>query len=96
MRLVCLLDSGDFKPGDPRPKSNGYLEVHEWASVQMKAKLKQVTCCKCGLWKFPQELSGQTIVTYPIDGRTWKPVRDESPVCIDCAAPRSPESEAKP
>ena len=85
-RVVCLLDSGHYKPGDPPPKSNGYLECHEWAAVQIKAGLRQVVCGYCGLWKFPQELSKRVHVTPGIEYKTGQKVRIESPVCLDCDA----------
>lgn len=45
-----------FKKGDPRPE--GYMEWNEWARVQHKAGLRQTKCRQCGLWRYPQELSG--------------------------------------
>ena len=77
-----------FEVGSQPP--SGYIEWHDWARVQDKAGLKQVTCGVCSRWRFPQELSGEIIVTYPLDGRTFKPIRDESPVCRDCAQRRAP------
>jgi hypothetical protein len=49
-------DDSPYKPGDPPP--GGYLNWHAWAEVQDKAGLRQKQCSRCGLWKFPQELSG--------------------------------------
>jgi hypothetical protein len=49
-------DDSPYKPGDPPP--DGYLNWHAWAEVQDKAGLRQKRCSRCGLWKFPQELSG--------------------------------------
>jgi hypothetical protein len=51
-------DDSLYKPGDPPP--GGYLNWHAWAEVQDKAGLRQKKCRQCGLWKFPQELSGLT------------------------------------
>lgn len=42
-----------FKPGDQPP--TGYIERDEWASVQLKAGLRQKRCPVCRLYKFPQE-----------------------------------------
>jgi hypothetical protein len=50
-----LLITPDYKPGDLPPE--GYLQWHAWAEVQRKAKIKQVECPTCGLWRTPQELS---------------------------------------
>jgi len=43
----------DFKPGDPAP--TGYLDWHEWASVQYRSGLRQRRCGGCGKCLFPQE-----------------------------------------
>jgi hypothetical protein len=53
---VEAVNDNPFKPGDPPPE--GYLNWHAWAEVQDKAGLRQKQCSRCGLWKFPQELSG--------------------------------------
>lgn len=42
-----------FKVGDPPP--SGYVDWHEWASVQHRGGLRQRQCRNCGLWKFPQD-----------------------------------------
>jgi hypothetical protein len=77
-----LTVAGDYLPGDPSP--SGYLETQEWAEVQIKAGLRQSACCKCGLCKFPQELSDQYVRT---QARTSKGeiVKLIDPVCLDCA-----------
>ena len=49
-----------YKPGDAEPK--GYVEWQEWADAQRKAGLKQVQCGRCGLFKFPQQLSGKVCI----------------------------------
>ena len=54
--LVCLLVMPKYKPGDPAPE--GYLQWHEWASVQHKAGLRQRWCPVCGKWFYPQEDCG--------------------------------------
>lgn len=53
MRLICLLQSGDYTPGDPPP--DGYGARIEWARVQIKAGLRQTQCRGCHRWYFPQE-----------------------------------------
>ena len=58
-----ILVQDEFKPGDMPPEGNSYLAWHEWAEVQHKAGIKQVECGKCGKWKTPQELSGETVST---------------------------------
>jgi ribosomal protein S27AE len=75
----------DFKPGDLPPE--GYLAWHEWAEVQRKAGIKQVQCGKCGLWRTPQELSGQTM-KWTAQSRKG-PVEQTAPVCSKCAAPNA-------
>ena len=56
--LPCYIDFDDeYKPGDEPPVS--YMDWCEWAQVQHKAGLRQVKCGYCGLWCFPQELSGK-------------------------------------
>lgn len=81
MKVGCILEQNTYKPGDLPP--DGYLEWHEWAEVQRKAGIKQVECGKCGRWKTPQELSGQTI-RWTV--RTKKgPVEQTAPVCSKCA-----------
>ena len=85
-RLVSCLDvSGSYKPGEQPP--TGYMNWHEWASVQHKAGLRQARCGKCSLMKYPQELSGETIsmkaTTRKYGGETVTLTR---PVCNACAA----------
>lgn len=55
MHWVHLTIQATYKPGDLPPE--GYLAWHEWADVQRKAKIKQVACPTCSLWRTPQELS---------------------------------------
>jgi len=58
MTTIHIDDAGHYEPGDMPPK--GYLQWHEWARVQNRAGLKQVRCCRCGKWRFPQEMAGGT------------------------------------
>jgi hypothetical protein len=51
--FACILVMLEFKPGDMPP--SGYLEWHEWARVQERAKLRQRRCRHCGRWLYPQE-----------------------------------------
>lgn len=68
----------DYQPGDQPPE--GYLAWHEWADVQFKAGIKQVECGSCGLWKTPQELSEEFVVTRCVkSGRELK-----QPFCNKC------------
>lgn len=83
MRLINMIVQQNYKAGDPRPE--GYLAWHEWAEAQSKAGLKQVTCGRCGLWKFPQELS-QKIDSSKAFSSKGKQIVLESPVCIKCEA----------
>ena len=80
MRVACVLEQDTYKPGDQAP--DGYLAWHEWAEVQHKAGLRQKQCGRCGLWRYPQELSGE------IDRCTMQsrkgPVIVETAVCLKC------------
>jgi len=80
--LVHISDAGHYKPGDMPPE--GYIQWHEWAEVQRKAGIKQVTCAHCDKWFTPQELSGHVHVQNCKD-RFGKPVINETAVCIKCA-----------
>ena len=67
--------------GEPPPQ--GYVAWCEWARVQTKARLKQTTCAKCGLWKFPQELS-DTVIISPLYTETGQQIKARSSVCLEC------------
>jgi hypothetical protein len=72
-----------FKAGDPPP--SGYCDWHDWANVQHKAGLRQVTCGKCSKWKYPQELSDQTITSVAYTKKHGgKKVTLTRPVCLEC------------
>lgn len=78
-----MLVGSPFKPGDQAP--TGYLDWHAWAEIQHKAGLRQKVCGKCGLWRFPQEMSAETMRW---TGKTAKGIaaRGLSPICNKCAA----------
>ena len=82
IRLACLLVQEDYKPGDPAPE--GYLAWHEWAEAQHKAGLRQKQCGKCGLWRYPQELSEEFVKWDAATSRGRK-VKQMAPVCLKCA-----------
>ena len=82
-RLVHLSVVPDFKPGDLPPK--GYTAWWEWAEVQRKAGIKQVPCPMCSLWKTPQELSDEVLVSKAVTSK-GRQVETKSRVCLDCAA----------
>ncbi len=81
-KVACVLEQATYAPGDLPPE--GYLEWHEWAEVQHKAGIKQVQCCRCGLWQTPQELSDE-VMEYQAEDRRGKAVTVRSPVCRKCA-----------
>jgi hypothetical protein len=83
--LVCVLEQQSYRPGDQAPE--GYLEWHAWAEVQHKAGLRQKQCGRCGLWRFPQQLSALVDSTEVTGLRKRRPFRRtlEAPVCNDCA-----------
>lgn len=85
MNVACILEQSDYKPGDPAPE--GYLAWHEWAEVQHKAGLRQVECGRCGLWRYPQELSDQVKRWVANTRKGSKQM--ESPICLKCAAPEN-------
>lgn len=78
---ALILEQSDYQPGDPAPE--GYLAWHEWATTQQNAGLKQAKCGKCGLWKYPQELSGQ-LIRWTAQSRKG-PVTCVDVVCKKCA-----------
>ncbi len=90
MKVACLLTQATYKPGDQPPE--GYLAWHEWADVQRKAKIKQVECGKCGLWKTPQELSDKYIC---FTGTTARGViiTTNAPVCNKCNETKQPTGD---
>lgn len=85
VRLVCVLEQQRYRPGDQAPE--GYLAWHEWAEVQHKAGLRQKQCGRCGLWRYPQQLSALVDSTEVTGLRKRQPFRRtlETPVCNDCA-----------
>ena len=86
LRVACILEQATYKPGDQAPE--GYLAWHEWAEVQHKAGLRQKQCGRCGLWRYPQQLSALVDRTEVTGLRKRQPFRRtlETPVCNDCAA----------
>lgn len=82
MHVACILEQDTYKPGDHAPQ--GYLAWHEWAEVQHKAGLRQVECGRCGLWRYPQELSCLVDITQAQSRKG--PVSVETPICLKCAA----------
>lgn len=84
LRVACILEQAAYKPGDQAPE--GYLAWHEWAEVQHKAGLRQKQCGRCGLWRYPQQLSATVDRTEVTGLRRRQPFRRtlETPVCNDC------------
>lgn len=81
MKVGCILEQSIFTPGDQAP--DGYLAWHEWAEVQHRAGLRQAQCGRCGLWRYPQELSGQVDKCDLRNGAGLETV--ETVVCLKCA-----------
>lgn len=81
-RVAHLTVVGDFKPGDHPP--SGYVDWQEWARVQHKAGLRQQQCGKCGLWRFPQELS-EEFQRWTAQSRRGQAMQVIAPLCIRCA-----------
>lgn len=77
----------DYKPGDLPPE--GYLQWHEWAEVQRKAKIKQVQCPTCALWKTPQELSTHE-VRWTLRNRSGQAIEQSGFQCAKCFAKAVP------
>lgn len=90
---AIMTEQSGWKKGDQPPADHDYLGWHAWAEVQHKAGLRQRECGRCARWKFPQELSGEEIVSYATTsrGRKFKMV---APVCLTCAiSAQSPSKE---
>jgi len=87
VRKVCILTQQEYKPGDQPPEGKGYLAWTEWAEVQRNAGIEQVMCCRCLLWKTPQELSDIVDKLYPFKIKNGEKVTVEmtDPVCLKCA-----------
>ena len=81
MQIIHMLVQQDYKPGDQAPE--GYLAWQEWAEVQHKSGLRQKECGRCGLWRYPQQLSS-TEDKCTLQSRKG-PVTVTTPVCNDCA-----------
>ncbi len=82
----------NFKPGDPPP--SGYIAWMGWAEAQHKAGFRQAQCGRCGLWKFPQELSGK-ILKSELRTARGKKVLIKEPVCKECQITQSATQEQK-
>lgn len=86
-----LLVMPSYKAGSQAP--TGYLQWHAWAEVQHKAGLRQKQCGRCGLWRFPQQLSAAT------DKATLQsrkgPVTVETPICNDCGTQETQRAQAR-
>lgn len=93
--VALITYQDDYKVGDQPPADKSdYLAMHEWAEVQLKGKLRQTQCGKCGGWKFPQELSGQFKErTAYKDKAMTKPITIREPICNDCMTPPGQEGE---
>lgn len=79
--LVHILEQATYKPGDQAPE--GYLAWHEWADTQHKAGLRQKECGRCGIWKYPQQLSEKTD-EFEVKSKKG-PIVLKTPVCNECA-----------
>ena len=88
---AIITASPEFKPGDMPPK--GYLDWHEWAEVQHKAGLRQVSCAICGKWRYPQELSNKTVDWTGVDNRGRKHEQTDA-VCKACDRQAAEKEEA--
>lgn len=80
----CMLIGADYKPGEPAPE--GYLAWHEWADAQWRAGLRQVQCAGCGLWRFPQEMSGE-VVRRGYRTNAGGVIESAGPLCSTCTPP---------
>ena len=81
-----ILEQATYAPGDQAPE--GYLAWHEWADTQHKAGLRQKECGRCGLWRYPQELSGQFEL---LQSGLFESMTLMMAVCNKCAAPPTKE-----
>ena len=85
MKVACVLEQDTYQPGDPAPE--GYLAWHEWAEAQHKSGLRQKQCGRCGLWRYPQELSDK-IDQCEMQSRKG-PVIVATVVCLKCMPPNA-------
>ncbi len=60
-RLLCLLITPYYKPGDPPPPAHDYLGWHEWVRIQYESGLRQ-TLRPDGKWRFPQDSDQGTML----------------------------------
>ena len=81
MKVACILEQESYAPGDQAPE--GYLAWHEWAEAQHKAGLRQKQCGRCGLWRYPQELSDKSD-RMEAQTRKGELVTVITPVCLKC------------
>jgi len=87
---TLTVSGGPYKAGDPAPE--GYIDREEWADAQAKAGLKQVRCCRCSRWKFPQQLARfvtEESVAYRSKrdaalGRNPVVSVERVPICLEC------------
>lgn len=70
-----------YNPGDLPPE--GYLQWHEWAEVQRKAKIKQVECPTCAKWRTPQELS-TLVIKWTVQNRLGQTFERSAFRCAEC------------
>ena len=93
--VAIITEQDHWKPGDQPPADDSdYLGWHEWASVQHKAKLRQVECGRCGKWRYPQELSA-IVDKHTASTRWGQRFTLESPVCNKCALSAQSRPEGK-
>lgn len=78
--LIC--HGKKYKAGDLPPV--GYNDWFDWAKVQEKAGLRQVSCGKCGKVKYPQELSDKTIECKYRETKHGTVFVKQSPICTKC------------
>lgn len=78
--------AADYKPGDDPP--DGLIDWYGWAEVQHKAGLRQEKCPWCALWKYPQELSGETVTVRATDRKGKVTSEGVQRVCKKCVRQR--------
>lgn len=81
MKVACILEQERYAPGVQAPED--YLAWHEWAEAQHKSGLRQKKCGRCGLWRYPQELS-EKYDRMEAQTRKGVTVTVITPVCLKC------------
>jgi len=83
--IICG-PSKEYKVGDPRPETDSYFDINEWAETQIRGGLKETQCPSCNRWKFPQEMSKIIKKEFAVSKTMKSPIyRIKLNICKKCA-----------